>query len=150
MAVGRHSWRQVAVHTSPFDPPTATPCPRRGGLVQNWTELNPLWVWGTGESKGMWAGGGGGGGLGRLGPWLTRVGGGLAWAAHELVQYDAAAEPRPFTTRPCSRIHSRLSLRTLIFFLLRTALKDSPQGPPTANRQPPPTADSQPPTATKH
>ena len=30
------------------------------------------------------------------------------------------------------------------FFLLRTALKDSPQGPPTANRQPPPTANRQP------
>ena len=35
-----------------------------------------------------------------------------------------------------------------IFVLLRTALKDSPQGPPTANRhQPPPTANCQPPSA---
>ena len=34
------------------------------------------------------------------------------------------------------------------FFLLRTALKDRPQGRPTANRQPPPTANRQPlPTA---
>ena len=31
------------------------------------------------------------------------------------------------------------------FLLLRTALEDSPQGPPTANRQPPPTANRQPP-----
>ena len=34
------------------------------------------------------------------------------------------------------------------FFLLRTALKDRPMGPPTANHQPPPTANHQsPPTA---
>ena len=33
------------------------------------------------------------------------------------------------------------SLRDQIFFLLRTALKDRPKGPPTANRQLPPTAN---------
>ena len=38
-----------------------------------------------------------------------------------------------------------LSLGTQIFFLLRRALKDSPQGPPTANRHQPPTANRQPP-----
>ena len=32
------------------------------------------------------------------------------------------------------------------FFLLRTALKDRPKGPPTANHQTPPTANRQPPT----
>ena len=44
------------------------------------------------------------------------------------------------------------------FFFLRTALKDSRQGPPTGNRQPatvtrdqpPPTANRQPPTPTNH
>ena len=36
------------------------------------------------------------------------------------------------------------SLRSL-FFLLKTAIKDRPQGPPTPNRQPP-TANRQPPT----
>ena len=41
-----------------------------------------------------------------------------------------------------------LSLRMPIFCSLRTALKDSPQGPPTANRRQPPMADCQPPTAT--
>ena len=35
-----------------------------------------------------------------------------------------------------------------IFFLLRTAPKGRPQGPPTANRQPPPTANHQPPPTT--
>ena len=36
-------------------------------------------------------------------------------------------------------------------FLLRTALKDSPQGPTTANRHQPPTANChQPPTANRH
>ena len=33
-----------------------------------------------------------------------------------------------------------LSLESQIFFLLKTALKDSPQGPPIANHQPPSTA----------
>ena len=33
------------------------------------------------------------------------------------------------------------------FFLLRTALKDRPKGPPTANRHQPPTTNRQPPTA---
>ena len=33
------------------------------------------------------------------------------------------------------------------FFLLRTALKDRPQRPPTANRQPPTASGNQPPTA---
>ena len=32
-----------------------------------------------------------------------------------------------------------------MFFLLNTALKDSPRGPPTANRQPPTDANRQPP-----
>ena len=42
-----------------------------------------------------------------------------------------------------------LSLRSKMLFLLRTALKDSPQGPPRANRQSPTTANHQPPpTAT--
>ena len=37
------------------------------------------------------------------------------------------------------------------FFLLRTALKDRPKGPPTAHHQPPPTANRhQPLTATNH
>ena len=43
------------------------------------------------------------------------------------------------------------------FFLLRTALKDRPKGPPTANYQPPPNADQppaanhcQPPPTTNH
>ena len=40
------------------------------------------------------------------------------------------------------------SFGTEIFFLLRTALKDRPKGPSTANHQPPPTANRQlPPTA---
>ena len=45
-----------------------------------------------------------------------------------------------------------VSLGTQIFFLLRTALQDGPQGPPTANRQPPATASNrhQPPTANPH
>ena len=47
----------------------------------------------------------------------------------------------------------RAALRNPIFlflFLLRTALKDRHQGPPTANRQPPPTANRhQPPTANR-
>ena len=34
---------------------------------------------------------------------------------------------------------------TEILFLLRTALKDRPKGPPTGNHQPPPTANHQPP-----
>ena len=45
------------------------------------------------------------------------------------------------------------SLRDQIFFLLRTALKDRPKGPPTANRQVPSTTTAnfhQPPTATNH
>ena len=41
-----------------------------------------------------------------------------------------------------------LSLRRHFLFLLRTALKDSPQGPSTANRQPPTATNRQPPTAT--
>ena len=42
-------------------------------------------------------------------------------------------------------------LRELDFFLLRTALRDRPKGPPTANHQPPPTANRhQPPTANRH
>ena len=40
---------------------------------------------------------------------------------------------------------SRAVLWVEIFFLLRTALKDRPKGPPTANHQPPPTANHQPP-----
>ena len=44
-----------------------------------------------------------------------------------------------------------LSLRPQIFlFLLRTARKDSPQGPPIANHQPPPTTNRQAPTAANH
>ena len=43
------------------------------------------------------------------------------------------------------------SLRDEIFFLLRTALKDRPTGPPTANRQLPSTANRhQPPTTNRH
>ena len=38
-------------------------------------------------------------------------------------------------------------LKEPIFFLLTTALKDRPQGPPTANRQPPTATNRQPPTA---
>ena len=37
-----------------------------------------------------------------------------------------------------------------LFVSLRTALKDSPQGPPTANRQPPTATNRQSPTATNH
>ena len=45
-------------------------------------------------------------------------------------------------------IESGHSLRNQIFFLLRTALKDRPKGPPTANHQLPPTASGdQPPNA---
>ena len=45
-----------------------------------------------------------------------------------------------------------LLIRTqIVFFLSQTALKDSAQGPPTANRQPPPTVNRQPlPTPTNH
>ena len=43
------------------------------------------------------------------------------------------------------------SLRDEIFFLLRTALKDRPKGPQTANRQLPSTANRhQPPTTNRH
>ena len=43
------------------------------------------------------------------------------------------------------------SASTCQFFLFRTALKDRPKGPPTANHQPPPTTNRQPlPTATNH
>ena len=43
------------------------------------------------------------------------------------------------------------SLRNQMFVLLRTALKDRPKGPPTANHyQPPPTTNPQPPTAANH
>ena len=44
------------------------------------------------------------------------------------------------------------SLRNQIFFsfLLRTALKDRPKGPPTANRQLPSTANHQPPPTANH
>ena len=49
------------------------------------------------------------------------------------------------TTAPTTR----WSLGDQIYFLLRTALKDRPKGPPTANRQLSPTANRhQPPTAT--
>ena len=45
---------------------------------------------------------------------------------------------------------SRAVLKGPDFFLLRTALKDHPKGPPTANRQLPPTANRrQPPTANR-
>ena len=47
---------------------------------------------------------------------------------------------------------SELALKSKIsfFFSRRTALKDSPQGPPTANRQPPPTVNHhQPPTTNR-
>ena len=52
--------------------------------------------------------------------------------------------------RRCLALTPGLSLGTPIFFLRRTALKDSPPGPPTAtppttNRQPPPTTNRQPP-----
>ena len=49
---------------------------------------------------------------------------------------------------PCSSrgVCSGRSLRDQIFFLLRTALKDRPKGPPTANRQLPPTANRQQPS----
>ena len=44
-------------------------------------------------------------------------------------------------------LQSRVVLKEPGFFLLRTALKDRPKGPPTANRQLPPTANrQQPPT----
>ena len=39
---------------------------------------------------------------------------------------------------------------TQFFLLLRTALQDSPKGPPTANHQPPPTANRQPPPTANH
>ena len=43
------------------------------------------------------------------------------------------------------------SISLIIFFWLWTALKDSTQGPPTANHQTPPTAiNRQPPTANRH
>ena len=57
---------------------------------------------------------------------------------------------------PCPPPSSGRSLRDQFFFLLRTALKDRPKGPPTANchqpptatnRQPPTTTNRQPPTA---
>ena len=44
-----------------------------------------------------------------------------------------------------------LKERDFFFFVLRTALKDSPKGPPTANRQLPSTANRhQPPTTNRH
>ena len=61
---------------------------------------------------------------------------------------EAGTAPQLVATRlrdqPCT---SGLSLRTPFCLLLRTALKDSPQGPPTANRQPPTVTNRQPPTA---
>ena len=51
--------------------------------------------------------------------------------------------PPPPSHTPPHRAPGR-SLRDQIFFLLRTALKVRPKGPPTANRQPPPTANRQP------
>ena len=54
----------------------------------------------------------------------------------------------PICGVPVSQWSAGRSLRDQIFFLLRTALKDRPKGPPTANRQLPPTANRhQPPTA---
>ena len=53
------------------------------------------------------------------------------------------------TTSSRSMFAAGRSSRDQIFFLLRTALKDRPKGPPIVNHQPPPTAANrrQPPTA---
>ena len=57
----------------------------------------------------------------------------------------------PDTSGPVPCAPLRAVLKILNFFLLRKALQDSPQGPPTANRQPPTaTNNCQPPTATNH
>ena len=65
-----------------------------------------------------------------------------------------ASPPLPSRILPqgaaVSVMSSGRSLRDQIFFSLRTALKDRPKGPPTANRQPPPTANrDQPPTVNR-
>ena len=70
-------------------------------------------------------------------------------------------DPRPPTTSACTRCPTTPApnwnghpgggavLQSPSFFLLRTALKDSPQGPLTANRQPPTATNRQPPTANR-
>ena len=58
----------------------------------------------------------------------------------------------PLSCNPTQSISTGGSLRDeIFFFLLRTALKDRPKGPPTANRQLPTTANChQPPTTNRH
>ena len=53
----------------------------------------------------------------------------------------SAAQPKT----GCLQRRAVLKGPDFFFFLLRTALKDRPKGPPTANHQPPPTASHQPP-----
>ena len=71
----------------------------------------------------------------------------------QYVPMDGAPKLRPFSVqlhweRPSTQ---GASLRNDFFFLLRTAFKDSPKGPPTANRQLPSTANRhQPPTTNRH
>ena len=58
----------------------------------------------------------------------------------EAVAAESGLDPQVLCFRwDCSMVGSQagLSFRTQIFFLLRTAVKDSPPGPPTAKRQPP-------------
>ena len=55
--------------------------------------------------------------------------------------------PHPLPPEPSAHVVPRAVLKTPNFFLLSTAHQDSPQGAPTANRQPPPTDNChQPPT----
>ena len=55
---------------------------------------------------------------------------------------------RPLTVADC--VAARRAYKEPSFFLLRTALKDRPQGPSTANRQPLPTATNRQPPTTNH
>ena len=63
-------------------------------------------------------------------------------------------DPWPASSQPLSSApwaHAGQSLSSPIFFLLRTALHDHPQGAPITNHQPPPpTTNCQPPTANRH
>ena len=94
----------------------------------------------------------------------ARAPGGSAWAFAVVFEGRCGAQPRP--NRPRSERGAAPlpprggPLGTWFFFWPRTALKDRPKGPPTANRQPPPAATNrqrrptanhyQPPPTTNH
>ena len=68
------------------------------------------------------------------------------WPAYRpMLRPGAAESPTPFQRWPSIPLRDDLTAREVLWeldhFLLRTALKDRPKGPPTANPQPPTTAN---------